>query len=477
MTELELENEPQVFDDSNLNLTVEKLTKSDGQLYKLILRSDKYAYDTSFMNALRRVAMNNSYCYALSPTIIDTINDESKFKTHNMETQKLIAKKLFDSGKNGVFSRAPIVPSVLQSTCGNTQLLSHRLSRIPVKANSSLLDESIIYFIVIGNLTDDLTLTSYVNNTNKLVTIYSDLKEKYIHLLMYHNDKISKCDNVELIAQLFPVRIPIACLKKNQSLLAISFINRNYEKMDARFIPCNTRYRYIPKLADEPHILLTDDKLLELFSYDNQKQRLDNGLGDLEFDYQLNELYQQPKGIELTIEYNYKMAPDTCLINGINYLIQQLNTFKTEYLNSTSEIITKKLRTPYLQIITVKNGKSEFDFNLADHTLGNLISSHLVYNVFDFIMKDGNFEPDEISQLAANIQIAYMKGHHLIDEIEIQYQLPFNLQNENLALYQKYFGNKDTTTQFMDEYRNELMVEVIDNLISRLEQVRAQINK
>lgn len=446
---------------------------------KLVIRSDNYEYDTSFMNALRRSTMNNCICYALSPTIIDQINDQMKFKIHDPETQRLIAKKIFESGKNGIFSRAPIIPAVLQSTCGNTQVLSHRLSRVPIKNLLEL--DKYLYFIVIGTINPDLQVTPYININNSLLTVYSDLNQEYIHLFVYKDDKIFKVTGMEgsgknfihhkdLFEELFPVHIPILCLKKNESVLAISFINKNYEKMDSRYIPCITRYRFIPHLNDRE--VLTDQELLELMSYQNQKERLEKKEGDLEFDYKFDSLYEQPKRIELTIEYNHKISPDTCLVQGISYLVKQLHTFLHEYLNQESSLIKKEFRTTYLQILSCSNGKTEFDFNLADHTLGNLITSHLVYRVFNRIM---TFLPDEIAELAQNTQIAYRKPHPLIDEIEIQYQLPFNLYNENKELYQKFFGTDQINDHFMDDYRNSIMSDVINRLIQRLEQIQKSV--
>ena len=70
-----------VCDDFYLSIIMAEETKSDmiinhkldkdGNLQKLILRSDNYACDTSFMNALRRSTMNSCATYAINQYIVN----------------------------------------------------------------------------------------------------------------------------------------------------------------------------------------------------------------------------------------------------------------------------------------------------------------------------------------------------------------------------------------------------------------------
>ena len=134
-------------------------------------------------------------------------------------------------------------------------------------------------------------------------------------------------------------------------------------------------------------------------------------------------------------------------------------------------VLKKSNEVPFMQIITVLNGDTELNFQFADHTLGNLISSYLLYDTVKNIISIGNNE--KILLLIKNLQISYKKVHPLIDEVEIQYLLPFNIININIDLYNSFFNRTatkltDEEINFMNNYRNNYFNRTIDTIIYKL---------
>ena len=462
------------------DITVTNKIDNNGILKKVIIKTNNYFFDTSLMNAIRRTILDSD-TYALSPFILQEYKP-TDLKFHDEISQVKMAKELYNRHiQADLFPKemTTVIHSVLQSSSINTQLLSHRISRIPISNTDTVrkLLENPDYsnFCIVISSSDGSPVTAM--SIDKL-DIYSEISE-FLNVFCMYKGSISMA-RINLLglflSELFKCKILIVTLKKNESILAISFIQRNYEKLDSRFSPCLTRYRYIPyKSVDE---ILSDDEIYELMSYVNQKKRLDNKNGtkvpegDIKFNYFLESLFEQPLGLELTIEYNYKLNPRECLIKCVKYLINQLELFRVEYLNPGSIIVLKKSNeVPFMQIITVLNGDTELNFQFADHTLGNLISSYLLYDTVKNIISIGNNE--KILLLIKNLQISYKKVHPLIDEVEIQYLLPFNIININIDLYNSFFNRTatkltDEEINFMNNYRNNYFNRTIDTIIYKL---------
>jgi len=142
-------------------------------------------------------------------------------------------------------------------------------------------------------------------------------------------------------------------------------------------------------------------------------------------DYTKIDRFDNPKQIVIKTQFTGKKDLIMAYNDAIDFIILQLNIFKKEYnkaLLSQSDIIKIENINSNIQYINVINDQIYF---LADHTLGNLISSHLLKLVLDEI-EDNITDEELLMRMLSQILCSYIEPDEsaLIRKIVITYQLP-----------------------------------------------------
>lgn len=401
-------------------------------------------YDTSIANGIRRAVMNTSKCYALTETLtedmINTINS------------------IFDLN----FNPDNKMYTVFYTSFDNVQKLSHRLSRMP------------IYY---GKETE-----KYLESGNLIVTYGSDPTHPYVHesneplriysrnLTVTHypgsEEEESKSHelNKDEKADLFKYNSYLFTLHKGDILHMFAQPVAGYGATNTKFNPCPTRYCYV-----------SDD----MSSIAGERNYARNG-------EVIKDMCGNPEQIEIRVEENGKKHPIHATADAIEYMIDQIKYFQQEYANDTSEVVKlKESGISNLQIIQIFNPTEEadrlhetdsrIDF-IADYTLANMITSHMLYKVLSIIYLVAGTDETVLFRLMEQTKIACLKPHPnpRIMEMQIKIQVPDVKLQENQNFLNRVredvgdVTSKDIYKLLLDSVCEDL-IEYLSNQLAKIE--------
>jgi hypothetical protein len=329
---------------------------------------DDDMFDTSLANALRRTNLLASYCWA----ILEEVPNEHKvifndlFKLNYEEKEKIFAV----------------------SACNylNIEALSHRLNRMPLyynKENEHLYTQGLIICLTEKNNFN----SPYVHKAIEPRLIYS----KDLTFLT-----ISPGGLIELTPEeknsIIKFNVHLYTLKQGDSIFAMAMPVNNCGYEGSEFEPITATYNF--------------------------------GL-DAKPDYHRRDVFDNPDNIYLTLIFAGKKDIVDSWNESLTYLSNQINTFITEYvkaLMSESDVIKITNCEFNLQEIDVYNSNCY----LADHTLGNLLSCHVLMKMTNLLYEYSKEDEELFHELYSQMLISYIAPDEssITRSIKIKFQTP-----------------------------------------------------
>lgn len=335
-------------------------------------------FDTSLANSIRRSLYLTSHCYAINQILTSE--------------QKQIFNKYF----NMKLKQEERIYSVLLDNFYSLEFFAHRLNRIPLllTKDTEHLFQNGIYLC----LTDPEDFSKpFINKSSNPIEIYtSDLKFYTIDQI---EDKIIELTPEEKNS-LIAYDMPICTLLKDNliHIMANPLYNCGYE--GSEFEPCPIIYNF--GLKETPK-------------------------------YKKKDMFDNPYQIYITVEFNGKKDLKMAYNDAINFLIYQLNIFKKEYelatMNGSDIIKIKNVNFDIQQIFIYNLDKKYY---LADDTIGNLLSAHLLIYVNELYMEyinitEVNYD-ETIKLLLKNTFISYITADEslILRFIKLNFQISTN---------------------------------------------------
>lgn len=356
-------------------------------------------FDISIGNSIRRALYTSSHCYS--------INDKMS------QEQKNIYNKYFNTS----FAESEVIYSVSYDNYYNKQTFSHRLTLVPLyySLETKYLLERGLYLL----FTDPLdTSKPFINTNSEPKYIYtSDLR------FMYLNPETDKMEDISMEEKnmLIKYNVPVLILLKDNGIHIIGNPQFNCGYEGGQFEPVCIQYNFGPN--------------------SNPK-------------YVRKDKFGNPNNIEIIVEFNGIKELKLALNDAFNFLIYQFENLKKEYnaaMVHGSDIVKLINNDLNIQIIYIYNNEKKL--YLADHTIGNLLSSHLLYTMEKYINEyDG---PTNIEVLNTKMLFSYISpDENLLQRfITIKYQISddmdfltflskkLNCENNLLTIKQMIFNN------------------------------------
>ena len=402
------------------------------------VNEDLSIYDNcALLSAIKRSVENVAPCYALlpeyTPEHVAQLNKDFKFNP-----PLVVQKKNF---------------AAIYSTCGDIQMQSHRISRQPMyweqnnEVFAALESENLHLYFIISD-TDDFT-RPFINLDDEPVNIYSrNLKGVMINADTGALTILTQ----EQVDRIFHYNILLFTIQKGQSMHLISLVKKGVNYMNSAWKPCTTRYRNVPR--KEPTI---EDSVYAIKNAGAEPAP--RQIWEFSKDYE-KDVLRTAKHMQLLIEFNGKRNPKDILHDAILNLRKQLILFKESYLKggyeNNEEYIKIKKLTDEEEQIYIKSTEKEYDSSyLADHTLFNVLTSHMIRLLLSRYQK---FPESIFKALLTHTVIAGRKPHPLNSETVIKYQLPFSI-NEFKEIY----------PEDPEQVRRKIVAEAIDNINTALD--------
>lgn len=359
--------------------------RRDGSHIVIINNPADTMFDTSIANGIKRCVMSTSYCYTFTEEITDGQKD-----AYN----KHFGTKFAKDEKNY---------TVTQSNRYSIQFLSHRISRVPIYYDMDLIEDDTYFMLVSRNASGKLEYQQpYVHKKDEPWRVHS---RDFIGVRV-KDDAVEELTPDEM-ARLFPLNVHFITLYKGDFIHFIGKPQGGFEYDNTRYIPCPVRYRFVPR-ADSDKTTVID--------------RLK--------DWKRRDGFDNPEQIELRFEENGKKDVREAIVDGINYLVKQLELFKKEYADPSSDIVVKEESIAGLQIVKVFNNPeddTEREANyLADFTVANIISSHFLYYVVGKLLEVHGGNNEAFLAAMERVLNSHKKPHPRprIMEVHINLQIP-----------------------------------------------------
>ena len=370
----------------------------DSKTGHITLVNDKsdMLYDTSVANAIRRSVME------LSPTYMFP----SEYTSEQIKEINTVLGTSFDSSNK--------LYSVVYSSFDNIQSLSiTRLALVPLmltEDTTELLKNKFLYFTLSDP--DDVSKPYlHAEDEQRLITTHDLVGRIYPDPEGTEESKMEVLDE-EQIKKIFVYNMPLFRLSKGDVVHIIARPEMGYGAQNSRFAPCPFRYHYVSDPASTE-------------SEPNKKE-----MDYLKSDEQIKRMCDNPSQIMQRFEFNGKRYVRDALVDGLEYLVRQINYFLLEYNDDSSTIVAKHESTvPGLQVITIQNPPENTPVQfIARHTLIGLISSQLLYSTLNRIYNISGTDQGKLVDLLSHTCIASKQPHPLprVMEFKIQYQLPIN---------------------------------------------------
>jgi hypothetical protein len=274
---------------------------------------------------------------------------------------------------------------------------------------------------------DDLSKPFVNKNSNPLYIYTSDLKFYTIE------EEVIKEIPKKTKDLLIQYDVPLFILLKNNALHIISNPVYDCAYSGSEFEPCSIIYNF-----DE----------------------------DLTPDYESKDIFDNPKKINVILEFNGKKELNMIYEDSIKFLIFQLEKFKEEYnygINNGSDII--KLENKNFNIQNILIYDSDKKYYLADYTIGVLLASHILIYINDI------FQEFKLSEMGSGIDVNELLRYTcssfvpadknlIVKFTKLLLQLPENFEF-NLFLSNKYKCENDLLV-----IKHNLIQNICDKLIS-----------
>lgn len=374
--------------------------QQDGSHIVIRNQPDDTIFDTSLANAIKRAVLDTSLTYSFSEQL-----------------EKEDAAELNQIFKTELNEDDDVLFTVDQCNFDNLQKLSHRLSRTPIyysDETQELLDS--IYVMLVSR-----------DASGKI----DDYKKPYFHtedvpFVVHSRDlsvvRVTTNDAGETILteleaedkeKLFPYNVHLFNIQKGNYIHFIAKPVKGYGYEDSMFSPCPVRYSFVSTSAERDSV-----------KHDREWDVAGNKLG----------LFGNPKQIEIVFEENGKKDVKLAVIDGIQYLINQLELFKMEYAKPDSEIVKKEKSVAGSQIVHVFNMPDDDDDRevnyLADHTVCNILASHILYEVYDTYFKIAGADIEKYINWIESTKVSFRKPHPYprVVQMEIHLQMPDDVE-------------------------------------------------
>lgn len=342
---------------------------------------DDHMFDVSMANAIRRSLYLTNPCWAI-PEKLNKEHKENIYKYFNV---------FYDLNEK--------IGSVSFCNYINSQVLSHRLNRMPIYYDSS---------------NEEL----YKQGLFFCMTSKGDFSKPHVHLSI--EPKIIYSNDLSIYTIKSGVPVLLTDIEKN-SIIKFNVHLFTLKKDDCIHIMTSPTFNYGYKGSEFEPVTVT-------YNF---------GL-DAKPDYHRRDAFDNPDNIYIGIGFSGKKSITESFANSITYLSNQVNVFITEYTKALSA------GSDVVKIINVDHNMEEIDVvnsdcYLADHTLGNLLSCHVLMYTISCISEFAKDNKDLFHELLSYTLISYLSPDEsaITRTLKFKFQLPLN-DDFNEFLYKKH---------------------------------------
>ncbi len=359
--------------------------------------------DISLANSIRRALYTTSGCYSF-----------------NYEMTKA-QKNIYNNYFNTKFPEDEVVFSVSYDNYYNKQTFAHRLTLIPLyySDETRYIFEEGLYVL----LTDAVDFSKpYINKNSEPKYIYTnDLR------FMRLNKSTDTMEDItpEEKKMLIKFNIPFVILLKDNGIHMIGNPQYNIGYVGGHYEPVCIQYNFGQNSTPT---------------------------------YERRDNFDNPKNIEIIVEFNGMKELKLAVNDSYKFLILQLESIKTHYnlaQSNSSDII--KIENNEIGVQNIKINSTD-ELYLADHTMGNLLESHLIYTLYDLLFEYKH----DFDELYRYTLISYVSPDlSLINRfITIKYQIP------PAQGFLDFVGTKLNCATDLISVKQRIFISVCNNLIA-----------